>query len=132
MDQHPHYDPTAYKLQKKSVIKKSVIICYIYWLFLGLAGRHRYYAGKLNFWGCMTILFVFNFFLFIPVSLLLLLKIVFMALDGETSSWTYPYIVSGFFISLTFIIALILWFLVDAFLIPGMIRKHNTPLSDHL
>lgn len=82
--------------------RSSVLVAYIIWFFLGFFGLHRMYCGR---W----------------LSGLLML-----GLHGF--SWLTWYIgigIIGFGI-------LGLWWLIDALLIPGMVRRANNELVDRL
>ena len=82
--------------------RSSVLVAYIIWFFLGFFGLHRMYCGR---W----------------FSGLLML-----GLHGF--SWLTWYIgigIIGFGI-------LGLWWLIDALLIPGMVRRSNNALIDQL
>lgn len=82
--------------------RSSVLVAYIIWFFLGLFGLHRMYLGR---W----------------VSGLLML-----ALHGL--SWLTWYIAIG----VVGFALLGLWWLIDALLIPGMVRRANNALIDRL
>jgi TM2 domain-containing membrane protein YozV len=82
--------------------KKSAVVAYLLWWFLGFVGGHRFYAGRSG-----------------SAIAQLLLCIVSIAL-------MVVYI--GF---LSFL-ALAIWWLVDAFLIPGWIRNLNSLLAVQL
>lgn len=84
--------------------KKSVLVAYVLWFFLGYVGAHRFYLGK-------------------PVSGLLML-----ALSGVVLVLTLVSL--GF---LGFLWAIVgLWWLIDALLIPGMVAGRNNRIADHL
>jgi TM2 domain-containing membrane protein YozV len=82
--------------------KKSIVVAYLLWLFLGGAGGHRFYAGKTGSAVAQLLLLIFG----------ILLTVVFV----------------GFLI----LIGLYIWVLVDAFLIPGWIRNQNSLLAMQL
>lgn len=82
--------------------KKSVGVSYVLWLFLGGFGGHRFYNGRTG----------------TAVALLLL------SLVG----WSTIFVGFGF-LPLTIVGV---WVLVDAFLIPGWVRDHNTVLAGAL
>jgi TM2 domain-containing membrane protein YozV len=82
--------------------KKSVAVAYLLWLFLGGAGGHRFYAGKTGSAVAQLLLLIFG----------LILTIVYV----------------GVFL----LIGLVIWVIVDAFLIPGWIRNHNSLLAIQL
>ncbi|HEX8395663.1 MAG TPA: TM2 domain-containing protein [Longimicrobium sp.] len=82
--------------------KKSVGLAYLIWFFLGSIGGHRFYAGRTGSGLAMLILCCASFVLTFVVVGLL-----------------------GFFV-------LGIWVLVDALLIPGMIRDHNMRLVGQL
>ena len=75
--------------------KRSVLVAYLLWFFLGWFAAHRFYAGRMT-----------SGLIMLVVSL---------------ASWALTAILIGYLG-----LALIgLWLLVDALLIPGMIRAHN-------
>jgi len=75
--------------------KRSTLVAYLLWFFLGWFALHRFYAGKTGSGLTMLV-----------ISLV---------------SWALTAVLIGYF-GLTFIA---LWLLIDAFLIPGMIRDYN-------
>lgn len=82
--------------------KKSLLVAYVLWWFLGTLGAHRLYMGRI-------------------ASGLLMLVI-------SAVSWVLTIIVIGA-VGLAFIG---IWWLIDAFLIPGMVRDHNMRLIGRL
>ena len=84
--------------------KKSLLVAYILWFFLGYVGAHRFYLGR-------------------PVSGLIML-----ALSAVTLLLTFvSFGVLGF---LWFVVGL--WWLVDALLIPGIAAGRNTLIADRV
>lgn len=75
--------------------RRSVLVAYILWFFLGWFAGHRFYAGR-------------------TTSALVMLAV-------SLVSWALTTILIGHFG--LFLIGI--WLLVDAFLIPGMIRAYN-------
>ena len=82
--------------------KKSTVVAYLLWWFLGLLGGHRFYTGRLGSAVAQLLIFIVS----VPLM--------------------FVYI--GF---LSFF-ALLIWWLVDAFLIPGWIRNINSLLAVQL
>src|SRR4051794_35190136 len=82
--------------------KKSALLAYVIWFFLGWAGFHRFYLGR------------------ITTGLLMLVILV--------VSWLLHFVLIGF---LGYLI-IIPWWLIDALLIPGMTRDYNNRLIDRL
>jgi TM2 domain-containing membrane protein YozV len=82
--------------------KKSPFIAYLLWFFLGGLGGHRFYAGRTGS----------------AIALLLL------------SLFSVPLTAVG--IGLIGVVMVGIWVLIDAFLIPDMIRTHNNGLLDLL
>lgn len=82
--------------------RKSVGVAYLLWFFLGGFGAHRFYLGHIVSGAIQLMLFVL----------------------GWLTVWVVigavPLIVVG------------IWWLVDAFLIPGMARDHNLELAGAL
>ncbi len=82
--------------------KKSTGISYLLWFFLGGFGAHRFYLGRIGSAIGMVVLLVASF------------------------------VLSFFFIGVFGYLALAIWWIVDAFLIPGIARDHNTALMQRL
>ena len=82
--------------------KKSALLAYLIWFFLGLFGVHRLYLGRITS------------------------GLVMLALHGI--SWVLAFILIGY---LGFAL-LGLWWLIDALLIPGMVRDANERLIERL
>ena len=78
--------------------KKSVGVAYLLWFFLGMLGVHRFYAGKSGSGFLMLVIWVIS----------LVLSLVYVGLVG-------------FFI-------LGVWWLIDAFLLSGIISEYNRSL----
>ncbi|GAB2873385.1 hypothetical protein GCM10027093_06170 [Paraburkholderia jirisanensis] len=93
---------TAREMMMYDAQKKSLGVAYLLWFFLGSLGAHRFYAGRI-----VTAI----------VQLLLTLVGIGTMLIGV------GYLVVGF---------VGLWVLVDAFLLPGIIRTHNLALANRL
>lgn len=84
--------------------KKSLIVAYVLWFFLGYVGAHRFYLGR-------------------PVSGLMML-----ALSAVVFILTLvSFGVLGF---LWFLVGL--WWLIDALLIPGIVAGRNTRIADRI
>ncbi len=82
--------------------RKSALLGYVLWFFLGWFGLHRMYFGRIGSGLAM------------------------LALQGL--SWLTHFILIGY---VGFAI-LALWWLIDALLIPGMARTYNNRLIDRL
>lgn len=80
--------------------KRSALIAYILWFFLGYFGAHRFYAGQTGSGVVMLVLFFVS----------LLLSVVAVGVLG--------FLVLG------------LWLFIDIFLIPGMVERYNNALLD--
>lgn len=84
--------------------KKSLVVAYVLWAFLGYVGAHRFYLGR-------------------PLSGFLML-----ALSGVVLLITL--VSFGIFSFLWFVVGI--WWLVDALLIPGIAAKRNSSIADRL
>jgi len=82
--------------------RKSAGVSYVLWFFLGWAGGHRFYLGKTGSAVTQLVLTVLG--------------------------WLTLIAIVGFFL----LAAVGLWLLVDAFLIPGIVREHNMRLANDL
>jgi TM2 domain-containing membrane protein YozV len=82
--------------------RKSALLAYVLWFFLGWFGLHRMYLGRVGSGIGMLVL--------------------------HGLSWLTHFILIGF---VGFAI-LGLWWLIDALLIPGMARDYNNRLVDRL
>lgn len=81
---------------------KSVGAAYLLWFFLGTLGAHRFYLGRTGSGLAQLALLVIG--------------------------WLTAAIVIGF----GFLIALVIWWIVDAFLIPGMIEEQKSEVRRSL
>jgi TM2 domain-containing membrane protein YozV len=82
--------------------KKSLPVTYILWWFLGTFGAHRFYMGRTGSGIAMLVITLLS----IPLTL------IFVGIIG--------FMVVG------------VWWIVDAFLIPGIVRDSNMRLAAHL
>lgn len=101
-DSPPRVSADVRAMMAFDAAKKSAVVAYLLWLFLGFFGVHRLYAGKILSGLIMLALCL--------VSMLLSL------------------IVVGY---LGFVV-LGLWWFIDAFLLAAIIRRHNTLLMHRL
>ncbi len=82
--------------------KKSTTVAYLLWLFLGQFGAHRFYLDRV---GSATVMLVIALLSYITV-----------------------FIMIGFL----GLAVIAIWWIVDAFLIPGMTRDKNMALISRL
>ena len=82
--------------------KKSVLVAYLLWWFLGSLGAHRFYLGRTGSAVAMLVITLLS----IPL-MLILIGFVGIAVVG-------------------------VWWIVDAFLIPGIAKIHNMKLATYL
>lgn len=82
--------------------KKSLAVTYLLWWFLGTFGAHRFYMGRTGSAIAMLVITLLSF----PLALIFIGFIGFMLIG--------------------------VWWIVDAFLIPGIVRGFNTQLAAHL
>lgn len=92
----------AQRMMAYDAQKKSVLVAYLLWWFLGSFGAHRFYLGKTGSAVAMLIIMLIS----IP-AMFILIGFVGIAVIG-------------------------VWWLVDAFLIPGIAKIHNMKLAMHL
>jgi TM2 domain-containing membrane protein YozV len=96
--------------------QKSILISYLLWFFFGGLGGHRYYNGRIGSGLAQLALLVLG----------LLAELVGIATIAMQNNFVAS--VGG---ALLLLIAG-LWFLIDAFLIPGWVRGHNDLLARKL
>ncbi len=82
--------------------KKSTGVAYLLWFFLGMLGIHRFYAGRTGSGIAMLIIWIVS----------LILSLVYIGLVG--------------------FVVLAIWWFVDAFLLAGIISRHNAVLAESL
>lgn len=79
--------------------KKSTVIAYVLWFFLGSFGGHRYFVGKIGSGIAMAALW----------------------LIGVLTTWL--------FIGFLFLAILYVWVIIDAFLLHGWVSRYNERLE---
>lgn len=96
----PYGQPSndAIAMMRYDANKKSIVVAYLLWFFLGMFGVHRFYLGRTGS-GLLLLLLTL-------VSGVLYIVIVGMILMGIPA----------------------LWWLIDALLIPGLVRDYNNRL----
>ena len=92
----------AVAMMRYDAAKKSMGVAYLLWFFLGGFGGHRFYLGQTGSAVAMLVICIAS----------IVLSLVFIGLLG--------FVVLG------------IWALVDAFLIPGMVRSFNNSLIDQI
>jgi TM2 domain-containing membrane protein YozV len=90
------------RLMQYDAAKKSAGIAYLLWFFFGGLGLHRFYLGRIGSGVAMVVLFCL--------------------------SWITTFVGVGF-VGLGVIA---IWWLVDAFLIPGIVTRTNQELASRL
>ena len=88
----------AVAMMRYDANKKSIVVAYLFWFFLGMFGVHRFYLGRTG-----------------SGLVLLLLTLISGAL--------YIVIVGAILMGIP-----ALWWLIDALLIPGIVRDYNNRL----
>jgi TM2 domain-containing membrane protein YozV len=92
----------AQTMMMYDIRKKSMVLAYLLWWFLGTFGAHRFYIGRTGSAVAMLLIMLFSFVM--------------------------VFIVIGIF----GFIAIGIWWLIDAFLIYGMVNEHNLRLARQL
>ncbi|MDO9498472.1 TM2 domain-containing protein [Falsiroseomonas sp.] len=82
--------------------KKSALLAYLLWFFLGYFGAHRFYLGRIGSGIAMLVIFLVSF----PLAYVLIGMLGFLVI--------------------------FIWWLVDALLIPGIVAQHNADLIARL
>ena len=92
----------AVVMMQYDAAKKNALLAYLLWFFLGAFGAHRFYLGQTGSGIAMLLIFLLSF----PLAFVVVGLLGFMAIG--------------------------IWWLVDAFLIPGIVARHNTALIAQL
>lgn len=92
----------AVAMMRYDADKKSAGVAYALWFFFGWFGAHRFYLGQTGTAVAQLILTLVS----------LLLTLVFVGIVG--------------------LLIVAVWVLVDAFLIPGLVRRYNDGLIDRM
>ena len=101
MSDAPSGPGEAGRIMRFEAAKKSVLVAYLLWFFLGWLGLHRFYLGYM-----------------LSAVLMLLL-------------WVVGTVLSVVLIGYVILVVPVLWWAVDALLIPGMARaKNNEIIAD--
>jgi len=82
--------------------KKSGVVAFLLWLFLGGVGAHRFYLGRTSSGVAQLLLFILGW---LTVSA---------------------------YIGVFLLVPLYVWVLIDAFQISGIVREHNCQLANAL
>jgi TM2 domain-containing membrane protein YozV len=82
--------------------KKSMLVAFLLWFFLGSLGAHRFYAGRIG---------------------TAIVQVLLTLIGGALTLAGIGFVVLG---------VVGLWLIVDIFLLPGMIRAHNVALARRL
>lgn len=82
--------------------KKSLVVAFLLWFFLGYLGAHRFYAGK---------------------TLTAIVQLVLSLIGAALSVAGIGFVVLG---------VVGIWLFIDIFLLPGLIRNHNVALASRL
>jgi len=100
--QPPNDTAAAQQMMRYDANKKTALIAYLLWFFAGYLGAHRFYLGRIVSGLIMLVLFLLS-----CVGMLILVGFIGLAVIG-------------------------LWWLIDGFLIPGMISGANNKLINNL
>jgi TM2 domain-containing membrane protein YozV len=100
--QTPNDINAAQQMMRYDANKKTALIAYLLWFFAGYLGAHRFYLGRIVSGLIMLVLFILSF-----VGMVILVGFIGLAVIG-------------------------LWWLIDGFLIPGMISDANNKLINSL
>ncbi|MBW4091676.1 MAG: TM2 domain-containing protein [Proteobacteria bacterium] len=102
MSDEDRSDRSAKAMMRYDANKKSTLIAYLLWIFLGYLGAHRFYLKHAGSGAAMLVIWIVS----------VLLTFVYVGLLG--------FLVIG------------VWWIVDAFLIPGMASDYNNRLINAL
>ncbi len=122
--QQPGYGvtPDAQAMMQYNANKKETLIAYLLWFFLGSFGAHRFYlkrtgsaVGQLLLWLLGVIVMVVGGIIATP---------------GTQSAQQTGGIVA--IVGIVMLIGFSIWWIVDAFLIPGIVNRHNGAVAARL
>jgi TM2 domain-containing membrane protein YozV len=90
------------RLMQYDAARKSIVVAYLLWFFLGTFGVHRFYLGRIGSGVAMAVISVLSW-----ITVVVAIGFVGLALIG-------------------------IWWLVDALLIPGITERANQELAYRL
>ena len=93
---------TSHQMMMYDAQKKSLVVAYLLWFFLGSLGAHRFYTGRTGSAIVQLIVWLVGW-----GTLIVGVGFVVLAIAG-------------------------IWLLIDAFLLPGIIRTHNLLLASRI
>jgi TM2 domain-containing membrane protein YozV len=99
--------------------KKSTFLAFIIWFFFAVLAGHRFYLERYGSAVAMLLIWVVGAVLFIAAVLSS-----FSNLDEVAEAL--------FVIAIIDFVVLVVWILVDLFLIPGLVRRYNHEIVDRL
>ena len=95
---------TDAKMMRYDADKKSTLLAYVFWFFLGPFGAHRFYLRNI-----------------VSGTALLLVTLACFVVTRQTyGAYVFVFIVPA------------VWLIVDVFLIPGKVRRFNAKLMEEL
>lgn len=95
-------DDTSRNMMLYDAQKKSVGVAFLLWFFLGTLGGHRFYTGRTG---------------------TAVVQILLTLIGAVTTAFGI-----GFFL----LLVVGIWVLVDAFMLPGCIRRYNVALASRI
>jgi TM2 domain-containing membrane protein YozV len=98
MSDAPSGPGEAGRIMRFEAARKSVLVAYLLWFFLGWLGLHRFYLGYMLSGVLMLVL------------------------------WVVGTVLSVVLIGYVILVVPVLWWVVDALLIPGMARASNNEI----
>jgi len=101
---------TTFRASPKPKPARSIVTAYVLWWFGAILGAHRFYLGAYRSGMALTGLFWGGLALGAVMS-------------KKSSLWIGGYAVPPFWVAM--ILASLLWSFVDAFLIPGLMRRYR-------
>ncbi|WP_240319143.1 TM2 domain-containing protein [Acidibrevibacterium fodinaquatile] len=111
-------------LMRYDANKRSAVVAYLLWFFVGYLGAHRFYLNHVGSGVVMLIFFFLSIFFLIFGGI----GSIGMAAAGMAAAGVVGTGMVGLVVGVLGMAILVLWHLFDAFLIPGMTREYNNRL----
>ena len=112
--------------------KKSILVAYLLWFFLGSLGAHNFYIARKGIAVFELLLGLYYWAIWLTIGLPFALAFLMVSLQHETAAEGRPYAASASLVISLPVMILGLFLIVDLFRIPARIARHSSLLRERL